>query len=52
MIQLKQIGAFNFCFFGPVRASISVLHKEWCNLFFLNYALENRPVFRATIEPV
>jgi hypothetical protein len=38
--------------FSFVRASFFDLHKEWCNFIFLPEALENRLVFRATIEPV
>jgi hypothetical protein len=39
-------------FFSRRRSRISVLHREWCNFFFLKHELENRHVFRATIEPV
>ena len=28
-----------------------VLHREWCNFFFLEEGLEKRLVFRANIEP-
>jgi hypothetical protein len=38
--------------FSFLVATFSDLHKEWCNFFFLRKALEKRPVFRATIEPV
>jgi hypothetical protein len=39
-------------FFSLWRSRISVLHREWCNFFFLKDGIENRYVFRATIEPV
>jgi hypothetical protein len=39
-------------FFSRRWSRISVLHREWCNFFFLKDGIENRPVFRATIEPV
>jgi hypothetical protein len=38
--------------FPAIEASISVLHREWCNLIFLEEGLEKRAVFRATIKPV
>jgi hypothetical protein len=34
------------------RPLISLLHRLWCNYFFLKEGIENRLVFRATIEPV
>jgi hypothetical protein len=43
---------FHHYFFSSVWTSFPVLHKEWCNFFFLGEGVESRPVFRATIEPV
>ena len=38
-------------FFALDRYKILVLHREWCNFFFLGIGLEKGLVFRANIEP-